>query len=570
MTKLSFGQLNTRFGGSALLVKREYLFVAPLAIMSSLLVNTETVGFETYLWLAANVVSLSASGLWLLFFDKVVFAGRYLKPIGFIWVAIFGLSLGALKGATTGLMAVLFGLETDLAQAITSRVTQTGFMGLCLVLGITFVEGTRRRFQEQRDALVAASVRQQLAEAGSSADDRGSDEIRAFVALAKDKLSRTQSGVGDNTNLRAAYSSSLRDLVENNLRPLSHRLWQIENAKYSNFSLADLSRMAINRRQAYIWQVAAIIFAGSLLSLLPKVPFDAALTRSAVEAMLVAAVLFAARLMQPKTIWCAWVYFVIVNALAASAAVLATGSLLGQLASLPAIGTTVVVFLWLCQLTYFTRLAAAALDSHRLIAEDLGKLSSKTAKSGRTPQPQDLLLNRELANFLHSNLQNRLLSSAMRIEKGHGGVGEMLSELALVERILDSADTDFGARNSGSLEARLSEVVQRWAGFVSINLSLPVSVQNLTGQACDQVVQVLSEAISNSVRHGLAENITIDLVQTKGVLQITVTDDGLGLRTGISGLGSKFFDSIAGPSGWSLSGHADGGTRLSIELLLRG
>lgn len=570
MTKVSSGQLNARFGGSALLVKREYLFVAPLAIMSSLLVNTETVGFETYLWLAANVVSLSASALWLLFFDKVVFARRQIKPVGFIWVVLFGLSLGALKGATTGLMAVLFGLETELPHAISSRVTQTGFMGLCLVLGITVIEGTRRRFQEQRDSLVAASVRQQLAEVGQSAESQGGDEIRAFVAVAKDKLSRTQSTQGDNTTLRAAYSSSLRDLVENNLRPLSHRLWQIENAKYSNFSLADMSRLAINRRQAYMWQIAAIIFAGSLLSLMPKVSFDAALTRSAVEAMFVAGVLFAAKLMQPKTIWFAWAYFVFVNALAAGAAVLGTGSLLGQLPGLPAIGTTVVVFLWLCQLTYFSRLAAAALDSHRLIAENLGKLSGKSAKNGQAPQPQDLLLNRELANFLHSNLQNRLLSSAMRIEKGDGGVGELLSELALVEQILESADADFGARNAGSLKARLADLVQRWAGFVAIQVTVPTNLQNLTGQACDQVVQVLSEAISNAVRHGLAANIRIDLAQSEGRLLMTVTDDGLGLRTGISGLGSKFFDSIAGPTGWSLSGLADGGTRLLVEFLPRG
>lgn len=554
MTKLSYEQLTKRFGGSALLVKREYLFVAPLAIMSSLLVNTETLGFETYLWLVANLVALAACALWLLLFDKVFFARRHISPVGFAWVVAFAISLGALKGAMTGVMAVMLELESSLLQAISSRVTQTSFMGLCLVLGITVIESTRRKFQEQRDSFVATAVRQKLAEVVSTEGQTGNDDIRQFVQIAREKLSVPDSESGDHQALRAAYSTALRELVENNLRPLSHRLWQIENAKYLNFTITDLSRLAIKSRQSFIWQVAGVIFAGSWLSLVSQIDAEAAFIRSALEAVFVAVVLAATKLVQPQSMLFSWLYFLVSNAAAATAAVMGTGFVLGRLPSLPEFGTTVVVFFWLCQLTYFTRMTAAALDSHRLISENA------------RPDSHHLLQNRELANYLHSNLQNRLLSAAIKIERGEGGITEMLAELAVVENVLNSANADFGARNTGKLPARLEELRQRWAGFVEIEIQVGDVGKLVEGQVCDQIMQIVSEGVSNSVRHGMAAKVHVLIAPKAAGFEVTLEDDGLGLRSGVSGLGSKFFDSIAGPNGWSLTNLAEGGTRLAVSL----
>jgi two-component sensor histidine kinase len=74
---------------------------------------------------------------------------------------------------------------------------------------------------------------------------------------------------------------------------------------------------------------------------------------------------------------------------------------------------------------------------------------------------------------------------------------------------------------------------------------------------------LIEEAVSNSFRHGLASQVTIEL-SVDPEPKLTVLDDGIGPVSGPAGLGSKVLDSAA--ISWTLSPGAQGGSELTVFL----
>jgi len=185
---------------------------------------------------------------------------------------------------------------------------------------------------------------------------------------------------------------------------------------------------------------------------------------------------------------------------------------------------------------------------------------------------ENLMLNRELANFLHGNLQNRLLSAALRLDKNQDNPDNLMRELRAVEQLLDAAIVDYEQVNNLGLADQLAEIANRWAGFVSVKLDLQAEVND--PNEIKRLNQLVNEAVSNAVRHGLAGNVLASVTRASaasasgvagGKLILTVTDDGLGPRDGGSGLGLQLYESLAGKD-WSLNPGADGGSVLTLTL----
>lgn len=235
-----WAQLRSDIGGPALMQRSGYVVVLPIVILASVLTANSSQEADLWLpWILANLLSILVCWGWFELFERVIFAGRAKKPIAVGLVLLFALSLGALKGATTGLFGFLLNLEPDLASAITSRIAQTAFLGLWVLPVLAVLEATRRRFQAERDIFVAERVQQRVSAAEvQSAGAITQPELRQFITDAKKRLESE----GDKV-----YGPLIRDIVEKALRPLSHRLWERENAQVADFSLASLSKIALVR-----------------------------------------------------------------------------------------------------------------------------------------------------------------------------------------------------------------------------------------------------------------------------------------------------------------------------------
>jgi signal transduction histidine kinase len=81
----------------------------------------------------------------------------------------------------------------------------------------------------------------------------------------------------------------------------------------------------------------------------------------------------------------------------------------------------------------------------------------------------------------------------------------------------------------------------------------------------ERIVHVVTEAITNAVRHGAAQQISVDLGTQNEAVTITVTDDGFGPRQGKPGTGSHYLGLVA-PQAWSLQPAPDGGSQLTVRI----
>jgi signal transduction histidine kinase len=560
-------------GGAWFLDTKYLLITTPLVTTTSILTTSskfvldssssaESFGIYARL-LFANIFALAICAAWIVLFANTAFKNRAIKPIPITVVLLFSAGVGALKGVATGLGSWMFAIETDLAEAITSRVWQTTLLGAWMIPAVTLVAARLAALQEQREALVAEKVANTIVETGAAQTRDNQAALRAFAAMAKAELAKISSSQGSN-NGGSAYAKAIRKLVTDQLRPLSHRIWDQENKRISSFSFAEVSRSAIFSFAQARLVVAMVYFVTSIPAIMRYVPLGESVLRALSAAAIIYLGLAMTTLYKPKKYWHATSYFVL-TILAVSYMTFISGELLfGYVSGFKLFDTLVAVWLWLVQLTFITAFLSGVRKGGTAIKQEFAELYGSESIDRAVRLSQARIQNRDFANYLHGNVQNKLLSVALGLERGEATKEELQQALAMVEDILKSLDSDFKTTNSGQIDDEIEKINNQWLGFVNIKWNIDSAVNNLETRQKILLIQVAEEAISNSVRHGLSKNIVVTAKVVSGALQIEVTDDGIGPRDGKPGLGSIFFKNVSRGQ-WSLTQGPGGGSKLTVN-----
>jgi signal transduction histidine kinase len=127
---------------------------------------------------------------------------------------------------------------------------------------------------------------------------------------------------------------------------------------------------------------------------------------------------------------------------------------------------------------------------------------------------------------------------------------------------------DFG------LEAALEWHVRDFTGRYAMNVDLKMDgdFEALPDKHRTCVYRLVQEALTNCVRHARAQSVTISVQAREGYLQVSVTDDGVGLNPvrrrdglGLRGIDERVRD-LDGTM--TISREADGGTTVGVQLPL--
>ena len=185
----------------------------------------------------------------------------------------------------------------------------------------------------------------------------------------------------------------------------------------------------------------------------------------------------------------------------------------------------------------------------------------------------------EIASVLHGPLQGRIagIALALRLEDENGDTDAAKKEehLSQMISILDSVlrdvqklfeiDTVPGTK---SIAIKLLDLKRSWQGIVQINWLVDPSVYvNLEESKLETVMDIIYEAVSNAVRHGQARSIKIELEIVDKVLEILITDDGLGVPKDFkSGIGLHKISAIG--ASYFFSQVVEKGAQLIIKLPL--
>ena len=465
----------------------------------------------------------------------------------------------------------ILGSELDLAIAVSNRIGQTTVLGLWTVPLDAVVTATFMRFQTERQILLAENLEQNLNSKNPLINSgESSEELKLYLSQAKAEVSALRNGNKAETS-NQDISKKLRDLVETGLRPISHKIWQENSKASSSLKLSQLAKLAVKKNPFPI----GLILIGLAIGLLPinltAFPLGDALLRTFVMLALTSIILMSAKRLPRESTIGIWGVFLGATVVSTGLSLAAAIAVFGYPLTSRDIPIWIAYFLWQFQLSLFASVVSEVLSSRAEIRKELIQSLGKEQLDSDVRGALGRIRNRELAQYIHGDIQNKLLSFALKFDQDNLSTDDVSKLLDDVDSLFSRAISEYQSVDTADLDQELAHLVQRWAGFVNIDQKNSLSNSDLSEQEIKSLVQVVSEGVSNAVRHGFAKNLKINIQRSESddsQIEVTVEDDGLGPRSGKPGLGTELFNATSGTN-WALTSGKFGGSVLRARLTTR-
>ncbi len=551
-----------------------YLFVAPTTIASVVLIETTTYApSEIFGWFLASAIGYLVFCAALFLAHRTAFKNRETLPTPVWWIFALGFTAGVLKGVTTAWISYVYGFDIDLVAAISSRIFAAGLLGLIGVPAIAIVMNLLQEFREKRSQLIAEQVLVESRELQSQEVIAAMSEqlrisIEGDLDFLLEDLRESLEDKAEKTPSWQLIADNLRETARDSVRSISHRLWEKKSETVPDLTLIDIGRAMITTSAFPLRLILPILVFSAIPQLLNDHGVNGLWVRlSALCASTALVYKFAEILINrfPKH-----KLFIYVTALAAAAiAPLVVGHFaFGDPINAQFFGIALVLAVWLPMLTMTCGLLDTALKQREAILDYLTKQIDKSRVRSISEDNETIRLSNDMAKYLHGNLQSRLMASAFAIEVA-GRAQDVAVLTAEIEKARQSIQTPFDQFTSYDLEpvsTELRKLLDMWNGILVTELNFAGSDEFVSQSDTRNIIHIVEECFSNSLRHGLATEATIILVATETGASLTVIDNGLGPREGSPGLGSSLFNSIAG-SNWSLTRGPDGvGAQFNLQI----
>lgn len=546
-------ELAARVGGPSFLDPRQLLYASPIVLLSSVIFRQgvpNAVGLDVEL--ITQTLSIVATYLFAISLSGLTKERRAKKSLNLAQIIFFGAVIGVVKFYTVELLLLLL-FPQELVPGRTGALWMNVLIfSLLLIPGLAFAESKRIDFEKDRGEMVSRRAGASLALAKV---EKINPRIEQFLLEIRSK----KGSQDKESQLRLAMK--IKDFVEAEVRPLSRRLWEIEDRKIVRFTFWELLVETL-RYQPFNPIFTAIVCA--------PIPFFVSLTTSgladalikSLAGTLVIFLIFTLGQAVGKKFGFLPIVFLVSIVLSASAVVVLNFFVFTPITNLPALASWSLMLFWIGSLAVFTALTRTALSKGSWLAAELADLNQSTEEN-QIRGSSVSVSNRELANFLHSTVQNQLLSAAMTIESEAAQSEVPNASIKTLENVLMKQVTK-GYGPQQTIEEILEEVVGRWSPLLRIETS--ISLGNILHPG-PIFAQVLDEAISNAVRHGQASCISIAISQPGDLINIQIEDDGFGPLDGEPSLGTALFNDST-KRNWQLEATEAGGSRLILNLAL--
>lgn len=201
-------------------------------------------------------------------------------------------------------------------------------------------------------------------------------------------------------------------------------------------------------------------------------------------------------------------------------------------------------------------MVAVLVSSFQLVNRDREQLifmiESELTASGWQMGLKEKYLTQNAAAYLHNLLQSELLAITKQMEISSGDLdsADSLQELeTLLDRLNKPIKEDFKKFLSNPID-RLSRLQSAWKGIAEIEIAVPdLALEDQSRNIL--LVQIVEEAIANAVRHANATQIRIsaEMLEDSRV-RFSIQNNGVSGKEESLGLGSAWLDHHA-PNSWS-------------------
>ena len=508
---------------------------------------------EYLLWLTARGLSMTL--LYLFWISVVRILDKYhLSPMP-LWQILF---IGAVGGAVQSILLEIFiwlFLLPNSAGSTARMLSAAFFAGIWLpaqsVTVINFTKFRRMRGSIQDQMLQLETVDQARGRLKMLDEEILRKQIADLVGKSQEEANLVLAGALKNSST-ANLPEITRGLASEQLRLLAHNIsalrvstetkkhWWVIEQKFRT-SISDAVFKSIRTRPLNKeWFLLVLIATVSLPLFRQRDPY---------VALSVLAVIAA------STYLIHWVGFWL-YARFANAALLITALVTLSTAVIPIslfnlvpgntpTGRNEIAFaISVLLVTIFGHLAQAGLLQQRELLE-IESSALQRAKSENAQINFELArITKNWAQHIHGNIQSRLHAFALVLEQAQMRDDTEAVERAIEEisRTIKELDREQSQTAISSLEDEITATCGLWDGIVSIELEIQDEARLMRHQIVSEINGCLTEAITNSVRHGHADQMKTSINLSKNFIVLEVVDNGVGFSAITRGLGSKTFE----------------------------
>jgi len=196
-----------------------------------------------------------------------------------------------------------------------------------------------------------------------------------------------------------------------------------------------------------------------------------------------------------------------------------------------------VVLLWAGGIftSVFTLLIAsvsAVLRQQRASEQVLLERTQQLRRQVTRMRQAQWLQQKALSRALHGPIQSAVTSAALRLDSAvRSGVPTAHLVEDIRTELRSSIDVLEVAENiASSLDTAFTRIIGTWEGICAVTLQIPdTAASHIEGDplAAATVVDIVTEAVSNAVRHGGASQVVVFIdLDNEGIVNLSITDNG--------------------------------------------
>ena len=211
--------------------------------------------------------------------------------------------------------------------------------------------------------------------------------------------------------------------------------------------------------------------------------------------------------------------------------------------------------------------AIAAITSDEIYASQA--LNAAVSKIVKDEFKQSM--SHQWATYIHGKILTRLAATSLKLEQavGNNDVESFDSGLKNLKLILDDPTKEF-EQDQMNLKDEIASRLDPWEGLIALKLSVDPALEGVANDRVKDLGEVIEEVISNSVRHGGSQNISISITSSDHPdIQLLIQDDAINPLPSVPariGLGTKILNLVS-DGRWSIS-HVDAKTTVKLTMSL--
>ena len=180
-------------------------------------------------------------------------------------------------------------------------------------------------------------------------------------------------------------------------------------------------------------------------------------------------------------------------------------------------------------------------------------------------------MSHQWATYIHGKILTRLAATSLKLEQavGNNDVESFDSGLKNLKLILDDPTKEF-EQDQMNLKDEIASRLDPWEGLIALKLSVDPALEGVANDRVKDLGEVIEEVISNSVRHGGSQNISISITSSDHPdIQLLIQDDAMNPLPSVPariGLGTKILNLVS-DGRWSIS-HVGAKTTVKLTMSL--